>query len=148
MRKTGGNQFKMDEIRHILCNQMKYNLICVSETWLTANILTENDDLKIDDYTLYRKDRRNGNRGGGVGIFISNEQKCVQRLDLSPDGIEILWLEVHASHKKILVGVCYRPPGQNRDEQNMFFSNFETSLEIAKQADFDAIVLLGDFNDK
>ena len=30
----------------------------------------------------------------------------------------------------------------------MFFSNFETSLEIAKQADFDAIVLLGDFNDQ
>ena len=146
--ESGSNQFKMDEIRHILSDQLKYNLITVSETWLSANISTEEDDLKIDNYTLHRKDRQNGNRGGGVCIFISNDLFCIERPDLSPIAIEILWLEIHVNHKKILVGVCYRPPGQNRDEQNTFFSNLEMSFEMAKQSDFDVIVLLGDFNDK
>ena len=146
--ESGSNQFKMDEIRHILSDQIKYNLITVSETWLSANISTEEDDLKIDNYTLHRKDRQNGNRGGGVCIFISNDLFCIQRPDLSPFAIEILWLEIHVNHKKVLVGVYYRPPGQNRDEQNTFFSNLEMSFEMAKQSDFDIIVLLGDLNDK
>ena len=30
--ESGSNQFKMDEIRHILSDQLKYNLITVSET--------------------------------------------------------------------------------------------------------------------
>ena len=49
---------------------MEYNLITVSETWSSANISTEEDGLKIDNYILHRKDRQNGNRGGEVCIFI------------------------------------------------------------------------------
>ena len=105
-------------------------------------VSTEEDDLKIDNYTLHRKDRQNENRGGGVCIFISNDLFCIERPDLSPIAIEILWLEIHVNHKKVLVGVCYRPPGQNRDEQNTCFSNLEMSFEMAKQGDFDVIVLL------
>ena len=58
----------MDEIRHILVDQMKYNLIAVSESWLTANTSIDDDDLKIDNNTFYRKDRANGDRGGVVGM--------------------------------------------------------------------------------
>ena len=81
----------------------------------------------------------------GFVFFISNDVFCIERPDLSPIAIEILWLEIHVNHKKVLVGVCYRPPGQNRDEQNTFFSNLEMSFEMAKQSNFDVIVLLGDF---
>ena len=31
--ESESNQFKMDEIRHILSDQLNYNLITVSETW-------------------------------------------------------------------------------------------------------------------
>ena len=103
--------------------------------------------LKIDNYTFYRKDRPNGNRGGGVGIFISNDIYCLERLDLSPVAIELLWLEIRFNHKKIFVGACYRPPSQKQDELNTFFSLLETSFELVKQSDYDAIVLLGDFNE-
>ena len=76
---SGDSQFKMDEIRQILVNQMKYSLIAVLETWLTANTSIDDNDLKIDNFPFYRKDRPNGNRGGGVGIFISNDIYCLER---------------------------------------------------------------------
>ena len=43
---SGDNQFKMDEIRQILVDQMKYSLIAVSETWLTANTSIDDNDFK------------------------------------------------------------------------------------------------------
>ena len=61
----------------------------------------------------------------GVVRFVflfSNDLFCIERTDLSPIAIKILWLEIHANHQKVLVGVCYRPPGQSRDEPNTFFS--------------------------
>ena len=69
-------------------------------------------------YTFYRKDRNNGNsRGGGVGFFIADNLHCKVRFDLSPNNAELLWLEIKTNQKRILVGVCYRPPGQSRDDQ-------------------------------
>ena len=51
-------------------------------------------------------------------------------MDLSPREAELLWVEVRADKKRILVGVCYRPPGQNRDEQNAFLMALEKTLNV------------------
>ena len=119
--ESKSNQEKMDEIRHTLCNQYDYNVIGVTETWLTAATPSDDADLHIDNYKFYRKDREYVNgRGGGVGIFVSNNLLCDPRMDLSPREAELLWVEVRAHQKRIIVGVCYRPPGQNRDEKNAF----------------------------
>ena len=67
--ESKSNQDKMDEIRQILCNQYEYSVIAVTETWLTSNTLSDDADLRVENYTFYRKDRKNGNsRGGGVGF--------------------------------------------------------------------------------
>ena len=42
----------------------------------------------------------------------------------------------------------YRPPGQNRDEQNAFLMSLENSIENVKRVCPDLIVLLGEINDK
>ncbi len=44
---------KMDQIRTILCN--KFEVICLSETWLNNNV--PDNDVNLDEYTLYRRDR-------------------------------------------------------------------------------------------
>ncbi|MEW8548197.1 MAG: endonuclease/exonuclease/phosphatase family protein, partial [Candidatus Thiodiazotropha sp.] len=143
------NQLKMDEIREILCKKFEYDVIAVTESWLSPDISVDNSDLQIDDYTFYRKDRLNANnRGGGVGVYVTNNLLCIQRPDLATDDIELLWIEIRTNSKTVLVGSCYRPPGQSRDEQSTFFSNLETSIENVKLACPDSIVLLGDFNDK
>ena len=139
----------MEEIRNALCNQYEYNVIGVTETWLTAATPSDDADLHIDNYTFYRKDRDNGNgRGGGVGIFVSDNLLCIPRMDLCPREAELLWVEIRTYQKRIIVGVCYRPPGQNRDEQNAFFRLLENSIDNVKNICPDLIVLLGDFNDK
>ena len=60
----------MDEIRQILCKQYEYSVIAVTETCLTSNTLSDDADLRVENYTFNRKDRNNGNsRSGGVGFF-------------------------------------------------------------------------------
>ena len=59
-----------------------------------------------------------------------------------------LWVETQTNHKIILFGVCYRPPGQTRDDQNMFCRLLENSIENVKLICPDIIVLLRDFNDR
>ena len=147
--ESKSNQDKMDEIRQILCKQYEYSVIAVTETWLTSNTLSDDADLRVENYTFYRKDRNNGNsRGGGVGFFITDNLNCNVRLDLSPNNAELLWLEIKTDQKRILVGVCYRPPGQSRDDQNSFFLSLENSLESVKLTRPDIVLLLGDFNDR
>ena len=112
----------MDEIREILCKKFEYDVIAITESWLSPDISVDSTDLHIDNYTFYRKDHFNANnRGGGVGVFVTNNLLCLQRADLATNDTELLWLELHTNSKTVLVGVCYRPPGQSRDEQSNFF---------------------------
>ena len=67
------NQVKMDKIREILCKKFEYDVIAITESWLSPDISVDSTDLHIDSYTFYRKDRFNANnRGGGVGVFVTN----------------------------------------------------------------------------
>ena len=121
----------------------------MTETWLTSDTLNDDADLRFENYTFYRKDRNNGNsRGGGVGFFIADNLHGKVRLDLSPNNAELLWLEIKTNQKQILAGVCYRPPGQSRDNQSSFFLSLENSLESVKLTRPDVLMLLGDYNDR
>ena len=106
------------------------NVSGVTETWLTMATLSDNACIHIDNYTFCCKDREDVNgRGGGVGIFVSNNLLCVPHMDLSPREAELLWVEARGHQKRMIVGVCYRPPGQNRDEQNAFVMSLENWIE-------------------
>ena len=69
-------------------------------------------------------------------------------MDLSPRAAELLWVEIRTYQKRIIVGVRYRPPGQNKDEQNALFRLLENLLENVKNICPDLIVLFEDFNNK
>ena len=145
--ESKSNQEKMDEIRQILRKQYEYSVIAVTETWLTPDTLSNDADLIVENYTFYRKDRNNG-RGGGVGFYVADSLHCSVRSDLAPNDAELLWLEIETNHKRILAGLCYRPPRQLRDEQNAFFTSLENSIESVKLTQPDIIMLFGDFNDR
>ena len=63
------NQTKLDEIESVLRLQYRYDIICISETWLKSNISCE--DIKINNYSVYRKDRSD-NSGYGVAIYVAD----------------------------------------------------------------------------
>ena len=58
---------KIDEIRFLLF-KLDFDVLCFSETWFNESI--SNEQLCIDEYSIFRKDRMDGKRGGGVCIFV------------------------------------------------------------------------------
>jgi len=58
---------KIDELRG-LCGSEKFDIICVSETWLTDAI--QDNEVGIHGYNLLWKDRHR--HGGGVAIYLAS----------------------------------------------------------------------------
>ncbi len=139
--KESGDRFKLSDIR---CHLDKFDIITISETWLTGD--DSNDDYCIQGYQKpFRRDRGvdNGPTGyGGVLAWVSDKLACKRRLDLERNDIEAMWLEVRSLNNKILVCILYRTPSNsNRDFwnklQNMLNPVHETNAKF---------ILLGDLN--
>ena len=56
----------------------------MSETWLSSK--TPDDEIKIENYTLYRHDRDSDCGYGGVCIYVSNSLKSKRNLTDESDG--------------------------------------------------------------
>jgi hypothetical protein len=134
----------MDEIESLLMNDSEFDVICLSETWLKPNI-AENK-VKIQGYELERKDRLEIG-SGGVGIYVSDRMPYSRRKQYEIDELELLWIEIELGNKKIFVGSCYRPNGQNAGEVALFMSNFQDSLARVFRRNPSSIIIMGDFND-
>ena len=72
---------KLDELRFLL-NKIDLDILCISETWLSQ--ITSDNLVSIDGYTLFRRDRADGRRGGGACIYAKNTLSCIERCDLIP----------------------------------------------------------------
>ena len=143
------NLVEMDEIRLVLCEHFEYDIIAISETWLSETTQNNCSDLYLPNYTIFRKDRKTPNsRGGGVAFYVSNNIKVIPRFDSSSEKIELLWLEITTNNKTLSIGVCNRPPGQNRTDATLFLNELELSLENVKTLRSDVTILMGGFNDK
>ena len=75
-------------------------------------------------------------------LYVKEGLHYKRRDDLEIQNIESIWIEVANSHKRILVGLFYRPP--NSDSQ--LFSNIEDSIGLAVDTGINAIILTGEFN--
>ena len=60
--------FKVDEL-HVYAAEKDLDIIGIAETWLNESIL--DSEIKLDGFTLYRKDpcKVKEGRGGGVLLF-------------------------------------------------------------------------------
>ena len=88
----------------------------------------------MDGYKLFRRDRQ-GRRGGGVALYV---RECFDCLEL--DGDERIRIRGKANKADIMVGVCYRPPNQDDEADEIFYKQLgEVSQSLA-------LVLVGDFN--
>ena len=73
---------KVDELE-IYINEEDLDIVGVTETWLTEEILTS--EFSFEGYTLLRKDRKDlvKTRGGGVAIYVKNDINMIERDDLN-----------------------------------------------------------------
>ena len=57
---------KMDLIQSELCN---FDVICITESWLDGR--TSDNDIKIEDFELFRIDRP-GDHHSGIYVYVRN----------------------------------------------------------------------------
>ena len=137
---------RLDEIESILAVKEKIDIICISETWLKPNI--SDDQLSIQNYQIFRKDRELPVMGGGVAIYAHESAPVKRRKDLEVDGLEIIFVELHAQGKQFIIGCCYRAPGANAQQVQTFIDKFQQCINLIATQATESFFILGDFNDK
>jgi len=68
----------------------------------------------MEGYRLFSKDRQ-GRWGGDVALYVNDQLECMELgLGMDEELTDSLWIRIkgRAATGDILVGVCYRPPGQ------------------------------------
>ena len=65
----------------------------------------------LNGYNLYRKDRNDGRRGGGVCLYTDRNIKSLELSDavFNLNKIEQIWAAAYFENNKYLVGCIYRP---------------------------------------
>ncbi|KAK4828839.1 hypothetical protein QYF61_000896 [Mycteria americana] len=114
-RSMGKKQEELEAIVH----QENYDMVAITETWWDDS---HNWSAAMDGYKLFRRDSL--------------------ELDDGDDRVECLWVRIRGKANKadIVVGVCYRPPNQDEETDELFYKQLgEASQSLA-------LVLVGDFN--
>ncbi|GAB0203473.1 hypothetical protein GRJ2_002812900 [Grus japonensis] len=125
---------KQEELEAIV-QWENYDIVAIMETrWDDLH----NWSAAMDGYKLFRRDRQ-GRRGGGVALCVGCFD-CLE-LDDGDDRVECLWVRIRGkANKADKVGVCYRPPNQDEEADEIFYKQLgEVSQSLA-------LVLMGDFN--
>ncbi|XP_065658850.1 uncharacterized protein LOC136083383 [Hydra vulgaris] len=131
---------KFDEFKLVVAT---YNptIISITETWFKLTSLCN-----LDGYCLYKKDRCDGRRGGGVCIYIDSKIISYELNDnaFTLSQIEHVWAVVQFGHDKYLFGCIYRPCDfmDMTDIENVF----KTAREYVDLKDFKDLIIVGDFN--
>jgi hypothetical protein len=134
-----GDRLKLNDIK---CHLTEYDVITLSETWLTPDIDSEN--FMIPGYQRpFRRDRIVGPPGyGGVLAWVSDQIACKRREDLERDDMEAMWMEMRSFNKKIFVCTLYRT-SSNSDIN--YWDKLQDMLEPIFELNA-PFFIIGDFN--
>jgi hypothetical protein len=104
----------IDKLRELMIDtsldNFQFDVVGITETFKIHNEL----NYDIPGYhPLQFNTRADDDRQGGVGLYIKDNIKYIQRNDLSvfiPHVFESLFVEIHIKkHSKLIIGVIYRP---------------------------------------
>ena len=125
----------------------KYDLICISESFVDSSYSSDDPSLTLKGYKLARSDHPLNIKRGGNCIFYK-ESLPIKFLSIS-NLSECLISEILYNNRKCIMGSLYRSPSHNNEEFNFFMREFETILEnISDPGNPNLIFVVGDFNAK
>ena len=124
----------------------KFDIICLSETYLDSSTTSDDDNLAISGYNLIRSDHPSNNKRYGVCIYYKNflhlRVLSIQYLQ------EYINFELNIGGKICNFISLYRSPSQTQDEFKKIIDNLELNLETLCQNNPFVMVLIGDLNAK
>ena len=105
----------------------KFDIVCLSETFLNSEILTDDENLQIPGYSIARVDHPSNIKRGGV---------CVcYKTSLPLKLLDIKYLQ-ECINLELIIGdnlcsfiILYRSPSQAHDDFENFMKNFELNLD-------------------
>ena len=124
----------------------KFDIICLSKTYLNSEIPSDDENLKIPGYSLVREDHPSNSKHGGVCVYYKSS--------LSFRVINVRYLQESISFELRIGGKCcrfsclYRSLSQAQDEFETFLKNFELTLDKIHENNPFMTIILGDFNAK
>ena len=136
---------KFSELHELLYGGSEaYDIVCITESWLNSTV----SDSMLDpnnEYIIFRKDRVNKKKGGGVCVFIRRHLHVV-RLDLLDcfNNLECVCFDILLQASTIRVLAVYRPGGSSAND-NLVMQMLINCLHNYCTTDITAL-LLGDLN--
>ena len=105
----------------------KFDIICLSETYLDSSTRSDDENLDIARYDIARADHPTNTKRGGVCIYY---KKCVPLRVLNIVFLnECINFELSIRDKTCNFVVLYRSPSQSQDVFESFCQNFERTLD-------------------
>jgi len=116
--------------------QDSYDLVTITETWWETLMTRVLLWMAISSSEGVGKER-----GGGVALYVRDCFGCIE-LNNFGDKVKCLWVKLRgkASKADILLGVCYRPPNQDEEADEVFCKR------LAEISQLIALVSVGDFD--
>ena len=130
---------KIEELE-LYIKEEELDIIAVTETWLTEEILTS--EYSVQGYTLIRRDRKDllKSKGGGVAFYVKDDINVLERDDIKEKHFpETLWCEIEVKSEKTVLGVLYRAP-------DCLTINNEAMYSLINKVGKENVVIMGDFN--
>jgi len=111
------------------------DVIGITESWTHENVL--DSELNISGFQLFRCDRKNGLKGGGVLLYVRDTLNPVEHHTHTDYG-EHVWCKVN----DLLIGLCYRS-----DNLAIVGHNNEAELrQVLHEVSDRHVLVMGDFN--
>lgn len=129
---------KFEEFANILQGNF-LDVVGITETWLKSWV--DNNAVQLPGYKLYRVDRQDDIRAGGVAFYVSDSLSVKVILEFSnPNSVECLFLEIMGVDSKVLFGIAYLHKGNISGIHDL--DNILGDITCR----YEHIILMGDFN--
>ena len=107
---TAHDCIKITLIQACITDQ-NFDIVCLSQTFLSSSIQNDDHKLKIDGYNLVRPDHPTDSKKGGIGIYYKEHIPLIRRDDLCTLD-NCLITEIPLQSKKCFLTCVYRSPSQ------------------------------------
>ena len=128
----------------------KFDIIALSETWLTDRNVSSTDNLSLTGYQKYIGTSSKSMKGG-CGFFISDDLSFYPREDLNishsnnTSEFETNWIEIQShNNKNFLIAVLYHHPRKRNDSEFLKYLMDIICSKLRKENK--TVLITGDFN--
>ena len=122
----------------------KFDIICISESYLNSNTSSSDGNLSIPGYNMSRADQLSRNRRGGVCIYYK-ESLPIKMLNINYLQ-ECICFDLKIGTKLCTIMSLYKSPSQSPNEFEIFLNKLNLTMESITEENPFLTAAIGDFN--